>query len=162
VLCVLGRVHSAVAFSYVTVRIFEGSNLFPALHFPRTDAAKCDTHFYILFQLGNISLEDFSHRVIDTVLYRARLSGFIYLLFTPGRTLPGGDQQDQRTGGRDLLFYYLLWAFMPTTRAWTSGGAIQRLFGGYRRRTITGGRSCWRDASQSADAFFIYLVTSII
>jgi len=121
---------------------------------PRTDAAKCDTHFYILFQLGNISLEDFSHRVIDTVLYRARLSGFIYLLFTPGRTLPGGDQQDQRTGGRDLLFYYLLWAFMPTTRAWTSGGAIQRLFGGYRRRTITGGRSCWRDASQFADVFF--------
>ena len=29
---------------------------------PRTDAAKCDTHFYILFQLGNISLEDFSRR----------------------------------------------------------------------------------------------------
>ena len=62
VLCVHGRVHSAVAFSYVTVRIFEGSNLFPALHFPRTDAAKCDTHFYILFQLGNILLEDFNRR----------------------------------------------------------------------------------------------------
>ena len=30
-LCVHGRVHSAVAFSYVTVRIFEGSNLFGEL-----------------------------------------------------------------------------------------------------------------------------------
>ena len=29
---------------------------------PRTDAAKCDTHFYILFQLGNILLEDFNRR----------------------------------------------------------------------------------------------------
>ena len=51
---------------------------------PRTDAAKCDTHFYILFQLGNISLEDFSHRVIDTVLYRARLLGFICLFVYAG------------------------------------------------------------------------------
>ena len=62
-----GDVHAAVAFSHVTVRIFEGSNLFPALHFPRTDAAKCDTHFYILFQLGNNSLEDLVIGVIDTV-----------------------------------------------------------------------------------------------
>ena len=41
-------------FQYVVVRIFEGSNIFPALHFPRTDAAECDTHFYVLVSLGNI------------------------------------------------------------------------------------------------------------
>ena len=34
---------------------------------PRTDAAKCDTHFYVLFQLGNNSLEDLVIGVIDTV-----------------------------------------------------------------------------------------------
>ena len=54
-------------------------------------------------------------------------------------------------------------ALVPAVQHTTSGthcyysekcGAIQRLFGGYRRRTITGGRSCWRDASQFADVFF--------
>ena len=39
-------------FQYVVVRIFEGSNIFPALHFPRTDAAECDTHFYVLSTSG--------------------------------------------------------------------------------------------------------------
>ena len=120
-----GDVHAAVAFSYVTVRIFEGSNLFPALHFPRTDAAKCDTHFYVLFQLGNNSLEDLVIGVIDTVYTGFDFRTYLFILSTPGRTLPGGDQRDQQTGGHALLFIYLLWAFMPTTRAWTSGHSMQ-------------------------------------
>ena len=81
VLCALVGVHSAVAFSRVVVRIFEGSNNFPALHFPRTDAAECDSHFYVLFSLGKLSLEDFRRRVIDTVLYRGQLFGFSIYLF---------------------------------------------------------------------------------
>ena len=39
-------------FQYVVVRIFEGSNILPTLHFPRTDAAECDTHFYVLSTSG--------------------------------------------------------------------------------------------------------------
>ena len=106
VLCALVGLHSAVAFSRVVVRIFEGSNNFPALHFPRTDAAECDSHFYVLFSLGKLSLEDFRRRVIDTVLHRGQLFGFsiyLFILFTPGRISPGGEQRDRQTGGRYLV-----------------------------------------------------------
>ena len=71
---------------------------------------------------------------------------------SPGGILPSGDNGTDVTGGYNLFFHFF-WTLVSTTRAWSSGGAIQRLFGEYRRRTITGGRSCWRDASQSMDSF---------
>ena len=124
VLCALVGVHSAVAFSRVVVRIFEGSNNFPALHFPRTDAAECDSHFYVLFSLGKLSLEDFRRRVIDTVLYRGQLFGFSIYLFIFVHA--GEDIARWGTTGptdRRSLFgigYGLLSTLRLETRAWLS------------------------------------------
>ena len=64
-------VYAAIAFSDVIVRSFEGRIFLPTLHFPRTDAAECDTHFYVLSALGNIfHMTTSVVGVIDTVLYR--------------------------------------------------------------------------------------------
>ena len=73
-------------FQYVVVRIFEGSNIFPALHFPRTDAAECDTHFYVISALGIIYTRGLMSSGADTVC---------------------GDIGTAYTGFDNLDFYYL-------------------------------------------------------
>ena len=75
--------HAAIAFSCGVVRIFEGRIFLPTLHwhFPRTDAAECDTQFYKLFVSVILPLEDISQRVIDTVLYRCQLFGLYFYIW---------------------------------------------------------------------------------
>jgi hypothetical protein len=114
-----------------------------------------------------LSLEDFRRRVIDTVLYRGQLFGFsiyLFILFTPGRISPGGEQRDRQTGGRYLVFGYgLLSTLRLETRAWLSGGAFERLLGLNRKRAITAGvHASGTLASRRCNYLLFYLVPSCL
>ena len=43
--------------------------------------------------------------VIDTVYTGFDFRTYLVILSTPGRTLPGGDQRDQQTGGQGIYAY---------------------------------------------------------
>ena len=134
---------------------------------PRTDAAECDSHFYVLFSLGKLSLEDFRRRVIDTVLYRGQLFGFSIYLFIFVHA--GEDIARWGTTGptdRRSLFgigYGLLSTLRLETRAWLSGGAFERLLGLNRKRAITAGvHASGTLASRRCNYLLFYLVPSCL
>ena len=72
---------------------------------PRTDAAKCDTHFYVLFQLGNNSLEDLVIGVIDTIYTGFDFRTYLFICSRRGGHCLVGINGTNRPA---VALYYLL------------------------------------------------------